>query len=135
MSATLAEKIIARAAGRDTVSPGEIVTCAVDLAMMHDSGGPRRVKPILERLNAKIWDVEKVVVIMDHNAKNGSAKFLHQCNLPLTGSHVVDLLISDLGVFEFHNHQATLIELAPGVTVNEVRERSEAEFYVHSSLQ
>jgi 3-isopropylmalate/(R)-2-methylmalate dehydratase large subunit len=66
MSATLAEKIIARAAGRDTVSPGEIVTCAVDLAMMHDSGGPRRVKPILERLNAKIWDVEKVVVIMDH---------------------------------------------------------------------
>ena len=66
MAATLAEKIIARAAGRDNVSPGEIVTCAVDLAMMHDSGGPRRVKPILERLNAKVWDVNKVVVITDH---------------------------------------------------------------------
>ena len=66
MAATLAEKIIARAAGRDTVSPGEIVTCAVDLAMMHDSGGPRRVKPILERLNAKVWNTEKVVVITDH---------------------------------------------------------------------
>lgn len=66
MSSTLAEKIIARAAGRDKVSPGEIVTCAVDLAMMHDSGGPRRVKPILERLNAKVWDTVKVVVITDH---------------------------------------------------------------------
>jgi len=66
MGLTLVEKIIARAAGRKTVSPGEIVTCAVDLAMMHDSGGPRRVKPILERLNAKVWDTEKVVVITDH---------------------------------------------------------------------
>jgi len=66
MGLTLAEKIIARAARRDSVSPGEIVTCAVDLAMMHDSGGPRRVKPILERLNAKVWDIEKVVVVTDH---------------------------------------------------------------------
>jgi 3-isopropylmalate/(R)-2-methylmalate dehydratase large subunit len=63
---TLAEKIIARAAGREVVRPGEIVTCKVDLAMMHDSGGPRRVKPILERLGAKVWDPDKVVVISDH---------------------------------------------------------------------
>ncbi len=66
MGATLAEKIIARATGRDKVTPGEVVTCAVDLAMMHDSGGPRRVKPILERLSAQVWDPEKVVVITDH---------------------------------------------------------------------
>jgi len=66
MGATLAEKIIARAAGRDRVSPGEIVTCAVDLAMMHDSGGPRRVAPILTRLGAKVWDAGKVVLISDH---------------------------------------------------------------------
>jgi 3-isopropylmalate/(R)-2-methylmalate dehydratase large subunit len=45
---TLAQKIIARAAGRSAVTPGEIVTCKVDLAMMHDSGGPRRVKPMLD---------------------------------------------------------------------------------------
>jgi 3-isopropylmalate/(R)-2-methylmalate dehydratase large subunit len=63
---TLAEKIIARACGREAVRPGEIVTCKVDLAMMHDSGGPRRVKPILERLGAKVWDPDKVVVISDH---------------------------------------------------------------------
>ena len=63
---TLAEKLVARAARRAAVTPGEIVTCQVDLAMMHDSGGPRRVKPMLERLGAKVWDPEKVVVITDH---------------------------------------------------------------------
>ena len=66
MLQTLAQKIIARAAGRDAVTPGEIVTCKVDLAMMHDSGGPRRVKPMLEKLGAKVWDPEKIVVITDH---------------------------------------------------------------------
>ena len=50
MTSTLTQKIIAHAAGRDTVSPGEIVTCKVDLAMIHDSGGPRRVQPILDKL-------------------------------------------------------------------------------------
>ncbi len=66
MAATLAEKIIARAANREQVTAGEIVTCSVDLAMMHDSGGPRRVKPILDKLNAKVWDPQKVVIVSDH---------------------------------------------------------------------
>jgi 3-isopropylmalate/(R)-2-methylmalate dehydratase large subunit len=66
MKQTLAQKLVARAAGRASVTPGEIVTCKVDLAMMHDSGGPRRVKPMLERLGAKVWDPSKVVVITDH---------------------------------------------------------------------
>jgi 3-isopropylmalate/(R)-2-methylmalate dehydratase large subunit len=63
---TLAQKLVARAAGRASVVPGEIVTCKVDLAMMHDSGGPRRVKPMLDKLGAKVWDPDKVVVITDH---------------------------------------------------------------------
>ncbi len=66
MRQTLAQKLVARAAGRSSVAPGEIVTCKVDLAMMHDSSGPRRVKPMLERLGAKVWDPGKVVVITDH---------------------------------------------------------------------
>jgi 3-isopropylmalate/(R)-2-methylmalate dehydratase large subunit len=66
VGATLAEKLIARAAGRETVRPGEIVTCRVDLAMMHDSGGPRRVQPMLERLGARVWDPGKVVLVTDH---------------------------------------------------------------------
>ena len=63
---TLAEKIIARASGRDSVRAGDIVTCKVDLAMIHDSGGPRRAKPILERLGVPVWDASRVVVISDH---------------------------------------------------------------------
>lgn len=66
MAQTLAQKLIARAAGKTAVTPGEIVTCKVDLAMMHDSGGPRRVKPMLEKLGAKVWDPDKVVLITDH---------------------------------------------------------------------
>ena len=63
---TLAQKLLARAAGRVDVAPGEIVTCRVDLAMMHDSGGPRRVKPMLEKLGAKVWNPDKVVLVTDH---------------------------------------------------------------------
>jgi 3-isopropylmalate/(R)-2-methylmalate dehydratase large subunit len=66
MAQTLAEKLVARAAGRASVTPGDIVTCKVDLAMVHDSSGPRRLKPRLERLGAKVWDPSKVVVITDH---------------------------------------------------------------------
>ena len=63
---TLAEKLIARAGGRAGVVPGEIVTCEVDLAMFHDSSGPRRLKPMLEALGAPVWDKNKVVLVMDH---------------------------------------------------------------------
>ena len=63
---TLAQKLIARAAGRETVTPGEIVTCSVDLAMFHDSSGPRRLKPMLAELGATIWDKRKVVLVIDH---------------------------------------------------------------------
>ena len=66
MALTLAQKLLARASGRDTVKPGEIVTCKVDLAMMHDSGGPRRIAPLLAELGAKPWDPDKIVVITDH---------------------------------------------------------------------
>jgi len=63
---TLAEKIIARAAGMDSVTPGEIVVCAVDLAMMHDSSGPRRAGKYLDELGVPVWDPDKLVVITDH---------------------------------------------------------------------
>jgi 3-isopropylmalate/(R)-2-methylmalate dehydratase large subunit len=63
---TLAQKLIARAAGRGEVTPGEIVNCKVDLAMFHDSSGPRRLKPMLESLGAAVWDKNKVVLVMDH---------------------------------------------------------------------
>ena len=63
---TIAQKLVARAAGRAHVTPGEVVTCRVDLAMFHDSSGPRRLKPLLEELGASIWDKDKVVLVIDH---------------------------------------------------------------------
>ncbi len=63
---TLAQKLIARAAGKTAVSVGDIVTCRVDLAMFHDSSGPRRLAPMLRELGAPIWDKSKVVLVMDH---------------------------------------------------------------------
>ena len=66
MANTLVEKIIARASGRSSVAPGEIVTCKVDLAMFHDSSGPRRVGPRMRELGASVWDPSKVVVVTDH---------------------------------------------------------------------
>lgn len=68
MGSTLAQKIIARAAGVEQVSIGDVVTCRVDLAMIHDSGGPRQVKPHLERLGVRVWDPDRVVVVSDHFA-------------------------------------------------------------------
>lgn len=65
-ASSLAQKIIARAAGQASVRVGEIVTCQVDLAMFHDSSGPRRLKPMLEELGSQIWDKSKVVLVMDH---------------------------------------------------------------------
>jgi len=64
--ATLAQKLVARAAGRGHVLPGEVVTCRVDLAMFHDSSGPRRLQPMLAELGAQIWDKSKVVLVIDH---------------------------------------------------------------------
>ncbi|MCK5364050.1 MAG: 3-isopropylmalate dehydratase, partial [Gammaproteobacteria bacterium] len=66
MSMTLAEKILAHASRREQVRAGEIVSCDVDLAMMHDSSGPRRIGPKLEELGVDIWDADKVVIITDH---------------------------------------------------------------------
>lgn len=76
--------------------------------------------------------VKRIIVVMEHNAKDGAAKFVPQCTLPLTGKNVVDMIISDLGVLEREDHQSPfqLTELAAGVTVDEVIARTTARFEV-----
>jgi 3-oxoacid CoA-transferase subunit B len=76
--------------------------------------------------------VKRVVVVMEHNSKDGSAKFKPACELPLTGSNVIDLLITDLAVFERpdRNSGFRLIELAPDVDVDMVRAKTTAKFDV-----
>jgi 3-oxoacid CoA-transferase subunit B len=74
--------------------------------------------------------VKRVVVVMEHASKDGAPKLLTSCRLPLTGVRVVDRVISDLGVFDIDKKGAggiTLLEAAPGVTLDEIRAKTEAE--------
>jgi 3-oxoacid CoA-transferase subunit B len=76
--------------------------------------------------------VKKVVVVMEHSAKN-EPKLLHKCTLPLTGAGVVDMVITDLGVFTLQKKNPAgmkLIEIAPGVTVDQIKAQTEADFVV-----
>ena len=84
--------------------------------------------------------VKKVVVIMEHSAKakDGSVdpKLLHKCNLPLTGAGVVDMVITDLGVFTIDRKGGgmSLVELAPDVTLDEIRQKTQATYKVAPGL-
>ncbi len=79
--------------------------------------------------------VKRVVVLMEHTAK-GAPKLLHSCDLPLTGKGVVDLVITELAVFAIDKEagKMTLAELAPGVTLDEVRGKTEADYAVAPGL-
>jgi len=77
--------------------------------------------------------VKKIIVVMDHCAKDGSPKFIPGCTLPLTGANVVDMIITDLCVFHRpdHNSPFRLIELAPDVSADEVKAKTKAKYSTH----
>ena len=76
--------------------------------------------------------VKKIIVVMEHVSKDGSPKFIPRCTLPLTGKNVVDMIVTDLAVFQRPDHASPfrLIELAPGVTVEEVAAKTTAAYEV-----
>ena len=80
--------------------------------------------------------VKKVVVVMEHSAKN-EPKLLKSCTLPLTGAGVVDMVITDLGVFTIDKKGGggmTLVEVAPGATLEEIRSKTQASYHVANTL-
>jgi 3-oxoacid CoA-transferase B subunit len=76
--------------------------------------------------------VKKIIVVMEHSSKDGSPKFIPACTLPLTGKNVVDILITDLAVFQRTDHDKPfrLIEMAPGVTAEEIAAKTTAHYIV-----
>ncbi|MBS0363130.1 MAG: CoA transferase subunit B [Proteobacteria bacterium] len=80
--------------------------------------------------------VKRVVVVMEHTEKTGAPKLLRACTLPLTGQGVVDVVITDLGVFDVSRGRKplTLLELAPGVALDEVKAKTEAAFEVAQTV-
>ncbi|PHQ60224.1 CoA transferase subunit B [Sphingobium sp. C100] len=74
--------------------------------------------------------VKKIIVVMEHTSKNGDPKFIPACTLPLTGKNVVDMIVTDLCVFQRPDHDSPfkLVELAPGVTADEVAAKTTASY-------
>jgi 3-oxoacid CoA-transferase subunit B len=99
---------------------GDLANWAVPGKMIKGMGGAMDL----------VAGVKKIIVVMEHVSKNGDAKFIPECTLPLTGKNVVDMIITDLAVFQRPDHDSPfkLIELAPGVTAEEVREKTTADY-------
>ena len=74
--------------------------------------------------------VKKIIVVMEHTSKNGDPKFIPACTLPLTGTNVVDMIVTDLAVYQRPDHDSPfkLVELAPGVTADEVAAKTSAHY-------
>jgi 3-oxoacid CoA-transferase subunit B len=76
--------------------------------------------------------VKKIIVVMEHTSKGGDPKFIPECTLPLTGQNVVDMIVTNLAVFQRPNHDSPfrLVELAPGVTADEIAAKTTAKYEV-----
>lgn len=82
-----------------------------------------------------VTGARQTIVAMEHNAKNGAAKILRDCTLPLTACGCVSTVVTELAVFHYTGGQMTLTEHAPGVSVDDIRNRTEAEFIVSPELR
>ncbi|HEY9091262.1 CoA transferase subunit B [Parasphingorhabdus sp.] len=106
--------------GMEVAENGDLANWMVPGKMIKGMGGAMDL----------VAGVKKIIVVMDHCAKDGSPKFIPECTLPLTGANVVDMIITDLCVFRRDDHDSPfkLVELAPGVTAEEVAEKTTAAY-------
>ena len=106
--------------GMEVAQNGDLANWMVPGKMIKGMGGAMDL----------VAGVKKIIVVMEHVSKNGAPKFIPECTLPLTGKNVVDMIITDLCVFQRRDHDSPfrLVELAPGVTAQEVQSKTTAKF-------
>ena len=102
--------------GMQVSAHGDLANWMVPGAMVKGMGGAMDL----------VSGAERVIVVMDHRTRTGAAKLVATCDLPLTGKRVVDRVITDLGVFDVADGSFRVVELAPGVTLEHVRESTAA---------
>jgi 3-oxoacid CoA-transferase subunit B len=106
--------------GMEVSEQGDIANWMVPGKMIKGMGGAMDL----------VAGVKKIIVVMDHCAKDGTPKFIPECTLPLTGRNVVDMVITDLAVFQRADHDSPfrLVETAPGVTAEEIAAKTTAAY-------
>lgn len=120
---------------------GHVDACVLGGLEVDQSGNlanwmiPGKMVPGMGGAMDLVTGARKVIVAMEHNAKNGSAKILKQCSLPLTAENCVSMIVTELAVFRFQDGQLVLTEYAPGISVQEIRDRTDAEFIVDNQLK
>jgi 3-oxoacid CoA-transferase subunit B len=106
--------------GMEVSEKGDIANWTIPGKMVKGMGGAMDL----------VAGVKRVIVLMEHANKEGKSKIVKRCSLPLTGSHCIDMIITDLCVFDVDRHQGKLLlkELAPGVTLADIEAKTEAAF-------
>lgn len=107
----------------------------IDSNLVNAGGQPCGMVPGMGGAMNLVVGAKKVIIALEHCAKNGAPKLLHECTYPLTAANKVSMVVTELAVFEFIDQQMVLREISPDITLDELRQKTEANFIVSDDLQ